>query len=100
MRDVFGARQPWISSTKSLTGHAVGAAGSLEAIYTILMLERRFLAPSVNVTPATVDPECAGLRLVLEADNDLAPRVALSNSFGFGGTNACLALRRWDEGAA
>jgi 3-oxoacyl-[acyl-carrier-protein] synthase-1 len=97
MRAVFGARQPYISSTKSMTGHAVAAAGSLEAIFTILMLGGGFLAPNINVTPDTVDPACAGLRLVLEAPNGIAARTALSNSFGFGGTNACLVLRRWDE---
>jgi 3-oxoacyl-[acyl-carrier-protein] synthase-1 len=94
MRAVFGDRQPWISSTKSTTGHAVGAAGSLEAIYTIQMLRGGFLAPSINVD--TVDERCAHLRLVLERDNGLEARTALSNSFGFGGTNACLALRRWE----
>jgi len=95
MRAVFGDRQPWISSTKSTTGHAVGAAGSLEAIYSIQMLRGGFLAPSINVD--RVDERCAHLRLVLERDNGIESRVALSNSFGFGGTNASLVLRRWED---
>lgn len=95
MLEVFGERQPWISSTKSTTGHAIGAAGSLEAIYTILMLREGFIAPSRNVDE--LDPGCAHLNLVLEPDNRLRARTALSNSFGFGGTNACLVLRKWDE---
>ncbi|MCU0254794.1 MAG: beta-ketoacyl-[acyl-carrier-protein] synthase family protein [Acidobacteria bacterium] len=94
MQAVFGPRQPWISSTKSTTGHAVGAAGSLEAIYTVLMLRGGFLAPSVNLED--VDDRCSHLRLVRERDNALEARTALSNSFGFGGTNACLALRRFE----
>ncbi len=97
MRAVFGARQPYLSSTKSMTGHAVAAAGSLEAIYTLLMLRHGFLAPNINVTPDTVDPACGGVRLVLEAPNAIAARTAISNSFGFGGTNACLVLRRWPD---
>ncbi len=97
MQDVFGARQPWISSTKSTTGHAVGAAGSLELIYTVLMLRNGFLAPSRNVTPDSVAPDCRGLRLVFDAPNGICARTALSNSFGFGGTNACLVVRRWED---
>ncbi|RMF73089.1 MAG: beta-ketoacyl-[acyl-carrier-protein] synthase family protein [Acidobacteria bacterium] len=97
MAAVFGGHQPWISSTKSTTGHGIGAAGALEAIYTLLMLRDGFLAPNRNVTPDTVDEACAGLRLVLEAPNAIRVRTALSNSFGFGGTNACLVLRAWDR---
>ncbi|GAB4225118.1 MAG: beta-ketoacyl-ACP synthase I [Acidobacteriota bacterium] len=97
MAAVFGEHQPWISSTKSTTGHGIGAAGALEAIYTLLMLRDGFLAPNRNVTPENVDEACAGLRLVLEAPNAIRVRTALSNSFGFGGTNACLVLRAWDR---
>jgi len=95
MRIVFGERQPFISSTKSITGHAVGAAGALELIYTVLMLRGRFLAPSRNVEE--IDPDCAHLRLVLEplAGTDVA--IAMSNSFGFGGTNASLVVARRDD---
>lgn len=94
MKEVFGARQPWISSTKSTTGHAIGAAGSLEAIYTVLMLRNGFLAPSINVD--RIDESCAHLRIAMERNNAIEARTALSNSFGFGGTNACLVLRRWE----
>jgi 3-oxoacyl-[acyl-carrier-protein] synthase-1 len=95
MREVFGERQPFISSTKSMTGHAIGASGSLETIYTVLMMREGFLAPNLNVDE--VDPRCAHLNLVLEAPNQQQTRLAMSNSFGFGGTNACLVLRRWDD---
>ncbi|UCF67918.1 MAG: beta-ketoacyl-ACP synthase I, partial [Acidobacteriota bacterium] len=97
MGEVFGRRQPWISSTKSTTGHAIGAAGSLEAIYTVLMMRGGFLAPNINLDQ--VDDACRHLRLVAEptaADTS----IAISNSFGFGGTNACLVLRRWDDAPA
>ncbi|MDQ7008210.1 MAG: beta-ketoacyl-[acyl-carrier-protein] synthase family protein [Acidobacteriota bacterium] len=97
MEQVFGDRQPWISSTKSITGHAIGAAGALEAIYSVIMLQEGFIAPSRNVE--NIDESCAHLNLVTEI-NTLAPRLALSNSFGFGGTNACLVLRRWEDGCA
>lgn len=96
MRTVFGERQPWISSTKSTTGHGIGAAGSLEAIYTLLMLQGGFLAPSMNTNDDNIDEACRGIRLVGEPGNSLGMSTALSNSFGFGGTNACLVLRRWD----
>ncbi len=92
MADVFGDAQPLISSTKSMTGHAVGAAGSLEAIYSLMMLERGFIAPSINIE--NLDESCRHLRLVTTTDTENAPRIALSNSFGFGGTNACLVLGR------
>ncbi len=94
MREVFGGRQPWISSTKSTTGHAVGAAGSLEAIFTVLMMRGGFLAPNVNVDH--VDEECAHLNLVTDAGNAHEARIAMTNSFGFGGTNASLVLKRED----
>ena len=95
MSNVFGERQPRLSSTKSLTGHAVGAAGSLEAIYTVLMMRGDYLAASANVE--TVDPACSHLDLVTETVESHETRLALTNSFGFGGTNAALVLRRFDE---
>lgn len=94
MAEVFGARQPLISSTKSLTGHAIGAAGSLEAIYSMLMMRGRFIAPNINLTDRA--PECAHLNIVAEPRADVDLRVVVSNSFGFGGTNSVLVLRRWD----
>jgi 3-oxoacyl-[acyl-carrier-protein] synthase-1 len=94
MKEVFGDRQPLISSTKSLTGHAIGAAGSLEAIFTVLMMREGFLAPNINVEE--LEPTCSHLNLVLNPGNRTPVRTAMSNSFGFGGTNASLILRRWD----
>ena len=93
MREVFGDRIPPFSSTKSLTGHSLGATGVQEAIYCLLMLRQGFIAGSVNID--TLDPAAEGMPLVRETR--AAPlRTALSNSFGFGGTNASLVLRRWD----
>lgn len=93
MREVFGEDMPPFSSTKSLSGHSLGAAGVHEAIYSLLMLRDGFIAGSVNVD--TPDPQVEGLPLVRESR--AAPlRTVLSNSFGFGGTNATLVLRRWE----
>ncbi len=91
LRTVFNARMPLISSTKSMNGHALGAAGAHEVIHCLTMLEHGFVAPSINLEPP--DPAFDGLELVghvTAADLELA----VSNSFGFGGTNACLVLRR------
>ena len=94
MREVFGEHVPPFSSTKSLSGHSLGAAGVHEAIYCLLMMERGFIAGSANVE--TPDPAAAGLPLVT-ASRDAALRTVMSNSFGFGGTNASLVLRRWAD---
>ena len=95
MRSVFGeAAVPPFSSTKSLTGHSLGATGVQEAIYCLLMLQKGFIAGSVNVD--TPDPAVGSLPLVT-ATREAPLRQALSNSFGFGGTNASLVLRRWDS---
>ena len=93
LRTVFGDRVPPFSSTKSLTGHSLGATGVQEAIYCLLMLQKGFIAGSVNVD--TADAAVGELPLVT-ATRDAPLRQALSNSFGFGGTNASLVLRRWD----
>ncbi|MFN3842646.1 MAG: beta-ketoacyl-ACP synthase I [Rehaibacterium terrae] len=93
LREVFGDGMPPFSSTKSLSGHSLGAAGVHEAIYCLLMLRDGFIAGSVNVD--TPDPQVEGLPLVRQSR--AAPlRTVLSNSFGFGGTNATLVLRRWE----
>jgi 3-oxoacyl-[acyl-carrier-protein] synthase-1 len=84
---------PQFSSTKSLTGHSLGATSVHEAIFCLLMLQRGFIAGSINVDE--VDPEAADLPLVRES-RDAELRTVLSNSFGFGGTNASLVLRRWE----
>jgi 3-oxoacyl-[acyl-carrier-protein] synthase-1 len=97
IREVFGApgsnRIPYFTSTKSLTGHALGAAGVHEAIYTLMMMQDRFIAASANVEEP--DPEAAGMPLVTERKDDVDLNVTLSNSFGFGGTNAALILARY-----
>ncbi|MCD2511078.1 beta-ketoacyl-ACP synthase I [Comamonas endophytica] len=95
IREVFGENIPPFSSTKSLTGHSLGATGVQEAIYCLLMLNKGFIAGSANVE--TPDPAVEGMPLVTET-RDAPLRQVLSNSFGFGGTNASLVLRRW-EGA-
>ena len=92
--EVFGDEIPAISSTKSLTGHSQGAAGVQELIYTLLMMKYGFIAASANIT--TLDPEAAGMPIVRERRDDIGFSVALSNSFGFGGTNAVLAVRAPD----
>lgn len=93
MRQVFGDAMPPFSSTKSLTGHSLGATSVHEAIFCLLMLQQGFIAGSINVD--NPDPEVADLPLVRET-RDAPLRTVLSNSFGFGGTNASLVLRRWD----
>ena len=93
IRAVFGEAIPPFSSTKSLTGHSLGATGVQEAIYCLLMLQQGFIAGSVNVE--TLEPAAEWMPLVRETV-DKPIRTALSNSFGFGGTNASLVLRRWD----
>ena len=93
IREVFGDAIPPFSSTKSLTGHSLGATGVQEAIYCLLMLQQGFIAGSANIE--TLDPVAEGMPLV-RATRDAPLRMALSNSFGFGGTNASLVLRRWD----
>jgi 3-oxoacyl-[acyl-carrier-protein] synthase-1 len=94
MRDLFG-EGAWVSSTKGLTGHGLGAAGAQEAVYTLLMLRHGFVAPTANLEH--VDPECGGLRHVLSG-RDEPIDTALSFSSGFGGTNACLVFRRCPDG--
>lgn len=95
IRKVFGAHADTlaVSSTKSMTGHTLGAAGGIEAVYTVLALDRRRLPPTINYEEP--DPAC-DLDYVPNAARDTDARVALSNSFGFGGANACLVFRRWD----
>jgi 3-oxoacyl-[acyl-carrier-protein] synthase-1 len=91
LRRVFGGRIPPVSSTKSLTGHALGAAGAHELIYCLAMMEGGFIAPSINVDHP--DPEVADLPLVT-APAARRLDIVVSNSFGFGGTNGVLVLRR------
>ncbi|MCG4453430.1 beta-ketoacyl-ACP synthase I [Pseudomonas sp. MMS21-TM103] len=93
VREVFGAKAPAISSTKSLTGHSLGAAGVQEAIYCMLMMEGNFIAGSANIEE--IDPEIADLPIQLKTVENAKIDTVMSNSFGFGGTNATLVLKRW-----
>jgi len=92
IREVFGDAIPPISSTKSLTGHSQGATGVHEAIYSLLMLNNGFICASANIQD--IDPEAAGMPIVLNRIDNAKLNTVLSNSFGFGGTNACLAFSR------
>ena len=92
IREVFGDKCPPISSTKSMTGHALGAAGVNEAIYCLLMMQNNFIAPSINVD--RLDDIAANFDIVT-SKRDVELNTVLSNSFGFGGTNASLILRRY-----
>jgi 3-oxoacyl-[acyl-carrier-protein] synthase I len=96
IREVFKNRGaiPPISSTKSLSGHSQGATGVHEAIYTLLMMKNDFIAASANIE--TVDPEVEDMPIVRERVDNAGLRVAMSNSFGFGGTNAVLAFQKYD----
>jgi 3-oxoacyl-[acyl-carrier-protein] synthase-1 len=91
MREVFGADLPKVSSTKSLTGHSQGATGVHEAIYSLIMMEQGFVAPSANIEE--LDPEAEGFPLVRETE-PATLNCVMSNSFGFGGTNASLTFSR------
>lgn len=94
IREVFGKSIPPISSTKSLTGHSLGAAGVQEAIYSLLMMNNGFLCESANIDE--LDPEFSGVPILMERKDDQPIECVMSNSFGFGGTNATLVFRRCD----
>ena len=89
---VFGAQLPMISSTKSLTGHALGAAGVNESIYSLLMMQEGFVAASANIDE--LDPEAEGFPIPRERQDGVTLNTVMSNSFGFGGTNATLVFGR------
>jgi len=93
LREVFGDRVPPVSSTKSLTGHALGGAGATETIYSLLMMEHGFIAASANIE--NLDPGAEGIPIVRERIDDVELNTVMSNSFGFGGTNATLILQRY-----
>ena len=95
IREVFGAHRPKISSTKSLTGHSQGATGVHEAVYSLIMLDNDFIAASANIEE--MDPEVGDANVVTERIDDAGLNCVLSNSFGFGGTNASLAFSRYDQ---
>ena len=94
IREVFGENLPYISSTKSLTGHSLGGAGVQEAIYSILMMQGGFIGESAHIE--TLDPQFEGMPIVRKRIENARIDTVLSNSFGFGGTNATLAMRRYN----
>jgi 3-oxoacyl-[acyl-carrier-protein] synthase-1 len=93
IREVFGKDIPAISATKSLTGHSLGATGAQEAIYCILMMKNGFIAESAHIEE--LDPEFADIPIVRERQDNADLNLVISNSFGFGGTNATLAFGRY-----
>ena len=94
IREVFRDKVPPISATKSLTGHSLGAAGVQEAIYSLLMMNNGFICESANID--TLDPAFADMPIVRERRDDVKLGCVLSNSFGFGGQNACLVFKRFE----
>jgi 3-oxoacyl-[acyl-carrier-protein] synthase I len=95
IRAAFGEKLPTVSSTKSLTGHSQGATGAHEAIYSLLMLKDDFVAASANIE--TLDPSAEGYPIARERIDKAGLQTVMSNSFGFGGTNACLLFSRYDH---
>ncbi|NKB62278.1 MAG: beta-ketoacyl-ACP synthase I [Gammaproteobacteria bacterium] len=91
--EVFAENSPYISSTKSLSGHALGAAGVNESIYTLLMMENSFISASANIE--NLDEKAKDFRVVTENIENIDLNLAISNSFGFGGTNCTLAFEKW-----
>ena len=94
IREVFGAKCPPISATKSLTGHSLGAAGVQEAIYSLLMMNSGFICESANIE--NLDPAFADMPIMRARRDDMKLGCVLSNSFGFGGTNACIVFKHVD----
>jgi len=95
VKAVFGDKVPAINSTKSLTGHALGAAGVNEAIYSLLMQQEGFISATANVNE--LEPEAEGVPIVRERQDDVTLDTVMSNSFGFGGTNATLVFSRYKD---
>ncbi len=95
IHQVFGNDAPFIGSTKSLTGHSLGATGAQEAIYSILMMQNNFLAASANITQ--IDPAAEAMPILIEAKKDIEIQRVMSNSFGFGGTNATLIMDKYNR---
>jgi 3-oxoacyl-[acyl-carrier-protein] synthase-1 len=93
--EVFGEQKPKITSTKSLTGHALGAAGSNEAIYSLLMMQNDFIAASANIE--NMDKHAEGFPIVTQLEEGVTMNTIMSNSFGFGGTNCSLVFSRYTQ---
>ncbi|MEM9989044.1 MAG: beta-ketoacyl-ACP synthase I, partial [Pseudomonadota bacterium] len=94
IREVFGEEIPDFGSTKSLTGHSLGAVGAQELIYGLLMMKEQFLAKSAHIEE--LDPEFEGLPILQERKDNVDLKAFLSNSFGFGGTNACMVMQKYE----
>ncbi len=95
VKETFGDNMPIIGSTKSLSGHSLGAAGVQEAIYCLLMMEHDFIAASANID--NLDPEAEGMPIIRERKDNAGLKTVMSNSFGFGGTNASLVFEKMDD---
>lgn len=95
IKAVFGDQRPLLNSTKSLSGHSLGAAGAQEAIYSLLMMENNFVCAAANIE--NLDPEAAGLNIPMQRVDNIRLNRIMSNSFGFGGTNACLVFDRYEQ---
>ena len=95
IREVFGDNTPAISSTKSLTGHSLGATGAQEAIYSLLMMENDFICASANID--NLDEKAVGMKIITERQDNVTLNRIMSNSFGFGGTNASLVFERYSD---
>ena len=93
--EVFGDNTPAISSTKSLTGHSLGATGVQEAIYSLLMMKNDFISASANVE--NLDEKAAKMNIITERQDNVTLNRVMSNSFGFGGTNASLVFQRYED---
>jgi 3-oxoacyl-[acyl-carrier-protein] synthase I len=94
VREVFGNKIPPISSTKSLTGHSLGATGVQEAIYSLLMMQNGFLCESAHIQE--IDPAFADVPIIRKRIDNAKVDTVMSNSFGFGGTNATLIMQRFN----
>lgn len=96
VREVFATKVvPTIASTKSLTGHALGAAGVNEAIYSLIMMESGFIAASANIQ--NLDPDAEGVPIATTLQEDVSLQAVMSNSFGFGGTNSTLVFQQYSD---
>lgn len=95
MKETFGDQMPPVSSTKSLTGHSLGATGVQEAIYSLLMMENKFICASANIDE--LDPAAEGLPVVTERRDNADLQRVMSNSFGFGGTNSTLVFQKYTD---
>jgi len=95
IKHVFGAKTPLVNSTKSLSGHSLGAAGAQEAIYSLLMMENDFVCAAANIE--NIDAEAEGINIPLQRVDNVKLHRIMSNSFGFGGTNACLVFDRFTQ---